>query len=309
MRIAVIAHPGSRGGLAGAESALAPLRDAGHEPRLLLSDAPGGSRRLAREAAEDGVDLVVASGGDGTLGEVTAGLLEAPSAPPLGILPTGTGNDTAKALRIPLAVGGAIERIVRGTPTPIDLAEVNGTPFLGLGVMGFAARVGETVNRWKSGRWRPVARLFGQRVYHIASAYYLLFPPASLRATIACDEYEREAIVFALLVTNHPGVRGVFVPCPRASSSDGLIDVCIFRARAEGCGEPRRLWLHEKLRTAHRTLAGDHTEEPWVDYFQTAGPLRVHLRDEASFVGDGETLSRGTEFAIRCLPAALRVML
>ena len=63
------------------------------------TDAPGDGLRLAAGAAREGNDLVVAVGGDGTLGEVAAGL--AGSGCILGVLPVGTGNVWARNLRIP----------------------------------------------------------------------------------------------------------------------------------------------------------------------------------------------------------------
>lgn len=309
-RIALIAHAGSRQGLVWARQAERLARERGVAAEVLLAEAPGQTRLLAASAATQGYRAVVGVGGDGTLGEVARGMLDTPDPPPLGILPAGTGNDTARALGVPLDLAGALERVLEGTPVSMDVTEVNGIRFLGLGVMGFAARVGEDVNRWKAGPLRPVARLFGQRAYHIASARTLLFPPRSLRARLSCPEWELEGIVFTILTGNCEGRRGVFLPFPGARADDGLLDVCVFLARTpRRDGTERRLSVAEKLRTAWRAVWGEHAEEPWVRSLRTAGPLSIRLTDAHPFVGDGDVLCRGAEFELRLVPSALRVLL
>jgi len=66
-----------------------------------------------------GVDMVIAAGGDGTIGAVATHL--AGSGVPLAILPLGTSNDFARALSLPLSLDAAVRVIVAGIPSPIDL--------------------------------------------------------------------------------------------------------------------------------------------------------------------------------------------
>lgn len=305
-RAALVANPGSREGVAAADSAAALLRGAGVEAEVLVSERPGHCRELAAAAAREGFDLVASVGGDGTLGEVANGLMDVDGAPPLAIIPAGTGNDTAKALRIPHDLAGALDLIFTGQPLPLDVSEVNGTRFVGLGAMGFAARVGEAANWWKSGYRRPWGRAFGQRIYHIASAHYMLFGPRSLRGGVHCDAYDLDGIIFTIIITPNPGLDGVFVPCPAARAGDGKLDVLVVRARTP---RGRKLTMAQKVRTAYGTVHGTHLKEPWVDCFQTAGEIRIELSEESFFMGDGDTLCRGKRFLVRPLPGALRVML
>lgn len=87
---------------------------------LKLTEAPGHAAHLAREAVEQGADVVVAAGGDGTIHEVVGGLFE--GAQPLrddltlGLLPFGTGSDFQKSLEIPKLLRHALE-VVRGGET------------------------------------------------------------------------------------------------------------------------------------------------------------------------------------------------
>jgi diacylglycerol kinase family enzyme len=87
------------------------------------------------------LDAVVAAGGDGTISTVAAKL--AGSGVPLGILPLGTRNHFAKDLGIPLDLREAVDCIARGTPHPVDVAEVNGELFINNSSIGAYPRIVE----------------------------------------------------------------------------------------------------------------------------------------------------------------------
>jgi diacylglycerol kinase family enzyme len=140
----------------------------------------------------------------------------------------------------------------------------------------------------------------------MASMYYLLHGPRSLRARILCDELETDGIFSAIVAVSHSGIRGVFRPCPAARNTDGKIDLCLFGARHP---TGRRLTPREVLRTAWGTITGRHVEEPWVTAFQSRGEVLIHLTEPHSFQGDGDTLCEGCDFALRPLPNALEVIL
>ncbi len=85
-----------------------------------------GMRRLKRNALEAAFDLVIAAGGDGTLNEVISGLAPLENRPTIGLIPVGTTNDFARAMRIPLNVVGALDVICDGYEMPVDLGEIDG---------------------------------------------------------------------------------------------------------------------------------------------------------------------------------------
>jgi diacylglycerol kinase (ATP) len=110
------------------------LREAADLRTLLVSkdadwngtEYPGHAIELARKAGEDGHDLVVALGGDGTVHEVINGLMQVPAErrPALGIVPLGSGNDFAHILGIPTDPAVALLSAVNGQPHVIDVASV-----------------------------------------------------------------------------------------------------------------------------------------------------------------------------------------
>ena len=81
---------------------LAIYEKAGYETSAFATTpAPNSAKNEATRAAKDGFDLIIAAGGDGTLNEVVNGIAGLEHRPALAIIPAGTTNDYARALRIP----------------------------------------------------------------------------------------------------------------------------------------------------------------------------------------------------------------
>jgi diacylglycerol kinase family enzyme len=107
------------------------------------TQAPGDAERYAREAAETGVRIVVAAGGDGTINGVVNGLAGSDTA--LGILPVGTMNVFAAEMGLPNDLEEAWEIIEAGYTRSIDLAQANEHFFVQLAGL-------DSMRRWSSGR-------------------------------------------------------------------------------------------------------------------------------------------------------------
>ena len=97
------------------------LATGGMQPSLFFTTERGDGVRYAREYAKD-YDVVACIGGDGTLSEVLAGLMQIPNPPPVGYFPMGTTNDVATTLGLPKNdTIGAARRILSGKPHPFDV--------------------------------------------------------------------------------------------------------------------------------------------------------------------------------------------
>jgi YegS/Rv2252/BmrU family lipid kinase len=94
---------------------------------------------LVRLAVEQGARLVVAGGGDGTVSAVASGLVESEAA--LGVLPLGTLNHFAKDTGIPLDIDAAVQNVLDGHLTTVDVGEVNGRIFLNNSSIGLYPRI------------------------------------------------------------------------------------------------------------------------------------------------------------------------
>jgi diacylglycerol kinase (ATP) len=129
-RVAAIANPRAAGGRAGKlwPSIEHRLRARLGDVTVRLTDSAGHATSIARELLEDGFEVIIAVGGDGTVSEVANGFLRDDQPvnreARLGILPIGTGSDLQRSLGIPSDVGEAIEIVARGKPLAIDVGKV-----------------------------------------------------------------------------------------------------------------------------------------------------------------------------------------
>ena len=93
---------------------------------IFPTERPGHATELAASAAGEGYELVAAAGGDGTVHEVVNGLVSGDRAVlPMGIIPIGSGNDTAFGLGVPAKPEEAVRLLFSGTARPIDLARIS----------------------------------------------------------------------------------------------------------------------------------------------------------------------------------------
>jgi YegS/Rv2252/BmrU family lipid kinase len=149
-RALLVINENSRQGQDGGQAAVAALERGGIQ---LLRETCHRAEDLAdiiRGAAKT-IDLVVLGGGDGTLSSAAPALIE--TGLPLGILPLGTANDLARTLGLPLDVAGASQVIVEGKLRPIDLGEVNGTPFFNVASMGLSVGMTRELTHDVKQRW------------------------------------------------------------------------------------------------------------------------------------------------------------
>ena len=141
-------------------------RERGLELINAPTSGPGDATEIVKTFLKQNLDVVVASGGDGTISEAAAGL--AGSEVPLAILPAGTSNVLAVELGIPLDLDAAERLLVEGIPTPIPVADADGRRFLMWAGTGLDARIMENMNltlkRWlgRAGIFVTAAKEFAQ---------------------------------------------------------------------------------------------------------------------------------------------------
>ena len=96
------------------------LSDGGYDTTVRFTEGRGDATRFAALHAKE-FDTIACIGGDGTLSEVVAGLMQIQNPPPLGYIPLGSTNDVANTLGLPKNAVEAAEHIVSGTPMPFDV--------------------------------------------------------------------------------------------------------------------------------------------------------------------------------------------
>ena len=255
---------------------------------------------LAKQAGDQGYDMVIAMGGDGTVHEVVNGLMNIPEEkrPILGIVPVGSGNDFGHALNIPHTPTEALVRALDGEPSTADLCmmtdEHGHTEYFDntLGI-GFGAMV--TIRSHRI----PVLR--GFMIYLIAVIQTILLDHIPIRMHIESDEQEWEQKVKYMVVCNGPREGGGFLVAPDAKIDDGAIHYVMIT-------DVSRLMM---FRLVPEVIKGTHIRFKQVrlgtckNLSLTADrPLYIHADGEI-YTGPGTDL-RKVSFEI--LPGALKVV-
>jgi diacylglycerol kinase (ATP) len=231
---------------------------------------PGEAETLARHAASEGFEKIVAAGGDGTINEVVNGLAD--SSATLGLLPIGTVNVFATELGLPVHDLQMCWDIIRGDHTRIvDLPNANGKHFVQLAGVGLDAQVvKETSLAFK--------RSFGPLSYLISAAQIAARTPPQLFIETE-DAPTRESSF--VLIGNGRHYGGPFPFFKHAVLDDGLLDVVAFK----------RLGYLEIIKYLQDVFFSSDIRLPEVEYFQTPR-LRITSDQDVPVELDGELVGR-----------------
>jgi len=175
----------------------------------------GDATRIASQAVSEGFERIVAVGGDGTVNEVAAGLIN--SEGQLGIIPRGSGNGVARSLNIPLTPMECLEFLSSPKITTIDVGMVNQKYFVGVSGIGYDALIGKKFQDF--GVRGPVPYFF------IGLSEFMKYKPQIYQLEIEGERLKKEALVIAFANTKQYGNGAVIAP--GADPKDGYLDVCV----------------------------------------------------------------------------------
>jgi len=191
------------------------LSDERFRYEIVYTERSGHAAQLAQEAAEAGVDIVVAVGGDGTVNEVARSLVHTQTA--LAIVPCGSGNGLARHLFIPINPIGALKILAECQIETLDYGKINDQPFFCTCGIGFDAFISERfAHAGKRGLMTYVDNTLKGG---------LTYKPETYRVSIDGQEQEYEAFLIACANASQYG-NNVYI-APAASMNDGLMDVTI----------------------------------------------------------------------------------
>ena len=194
------------------------LKARGLAYRVLRTEKPGHAMALARDlAAEAGVRAVVSVGGDGTAFEVACGL--AGTGKPMGIIPGGTGNDFIKTAGIPRDPMAALELILSGEPSPVDMGGLNEGGFLNVCGTGFDVTVLDNAESLKR-KYRGLLPYF----LGLLKAIFR-YRPVHLKLIVDGEAEEGDYLICS--VANGRYIGGGIPICPAAEIRDGMLDVVL----------------------------------------------------------------------------------
>jgi len=223
-RVKVIVNPtaGKKGGIttnaAGAADVVTALAQAGIQADVFETRSPDDGTVLAMEAADEGYDMVVACGGDGTTDEVAAGLIGSPMV--LGIVPLGSANNVARMLHIPDDVAGAVRLLHEGEVRCIDVGRIGGPHgriFLETAGIGMDAELFPLLNQLDRGAYMTL--------FEVLRTFLRARPH---RMTLYLDRRRVRVRALMVLVANGP-YWGYAIPlAPDAKVNDHRLDVVVF---------------------------------------------------------------------------------
>ena len=282
--------------------AVAVMRDRGIALDVRVTWECGDSERYANEAINEGVDTLIAAGGDGTLSEVAAALARSEKAadelPSLGLVPLGTANDFASAAQIPVDPAAALALVHDAVAQPIDLLRIDsdGAPrwCVNLASGGFGTQVTvETDDGLK--------KILGGLAYLITGIASLgRIDPIHARITGSgpAGPFAWNGDFIALGLGNGRQAGGGQLLCPDAVIDDGLIDLTIVPALDGEVGGTVGTLLTDGRQAALDRVAV-RAQLPWMAIEATA-PFTLNL--------DGEPLE-SSRFRFECVARRLRMHL
>ncbi|MDP2181477.1 MAG: diacylglycerol kinase family lipid kinase [Actinomycetota bacterium] len=288
-RALVIANPAAKHG----ESAkLLPvveklLNDLPHD--TVVTESNGHATMLAQDTSA--YDLVVAVGGDGTVHEVLNGLMRiSPQLrPALGLLPTGSGNDTRRTLGISTDLTQAALELATGERRRFDVGMCNGIYFSNSFAAGLDAKVTA-----KAVEYKVTTKRSGLWLYLTALLHVLFNELDSFEMLVAFDGGEPQVHdTLILAATNGPTYGGGFFITPEAIPTDGLFDVCMI--------DP--LSLPEALVRLPFVVTGKHTRMRPV-HMSRHSSVTIECDSPIPAQIDGEVLLQ-KRYEISMLPGAI----
>jgi diacylglycerol kinase (ATP) len=287
MRVKVVINPAA----GQAEPILSVLNDvfgpAGIEWDVAITHEAGDGEKAARDAADQGFDLIGAYGGDGSVAEVASALAD--GGPPILLLPGGTGNALAVDLGIPPALADAAALAIgdAGTIRRVDLGRVDKTWFVLRVAMGFEAAMVLDTTRERKDR-------YGWLAYALTALQSLSDRPmAAYSMTIDGESVECEGL--SLLVANSAGagVPGVQI-APDVSVSDGVLDGVVVQ------GDDLPLLLGSAADVAQGL-------EPRMLSRWRGKEIHIEARPKQAVISDGEDAG-STPVDIAVVPGAIGVL-
>ncbi len=257
-----------------------------YEFEIVYTERPGHAEEISRTAADAGVFMVVAVGGDGSVNEAGSGLLHRETG--LGIIPAGSGNGMANHLKIPLNTIKAIQLLNTGKFTQIDTMKINGQPAVGVAGIGFDAHV---AHKFAS---------FGKRGFSsyikVTLSELIHYKPHSFNIQVNNEIHQHEAWLITMANSSQFGNKATINPW--ANLKDGLIEICVMKKFP--------IWKLPLL--MFRLFNNNIDKSRYFKIYQTNTAI---LSGNTDLIGhiDGEAKILGEKIVAEINPASLKVMI
>ncbi len=255
--------------------------------KIRLTERAGHAGEISRQSVKDGVDFIVAVGGDGTINEVASEMIGSQSI--LGIIPRGSGNGLARHLGIPRSVTKAINLINTTNTTKIDTAAVNERSFISIAGVGFDALVAKYFADSKRRGFLAYFRIIAEQYHNYRPKKYTLdFGNGKVM--------EKEAFFISFANSNQFGFNTSIAP--NAKLNDGKLDICIVT----------KPFLVEVPLIANLLLLRKINLSPHVEIIPANSLTIIQPKNNVVNI-DGEAVKLGKELKIEVNPLSLNIII
>lgn len=239
---------------------------------------------IAAKSTKEGIDIVCAVGGDGSVHEVGTALIG--TSTKLAIIPTGSGNGLARHLNIPLGIKDAIYCINYSKSIAMDTVQVNDQAFLGVGGYGLDAVVAKSFD--KRGK-----RGFFSYIYLTVKEFMRYNP---INVTIDVDGKVKKLPVVLLTVANASQYGNGFTVSPKSDVTDGELELVVLK--------PFSIWSIPSIVYRFFTKKSDRSRYSEVIPFKKA---RIRSSKNVAHY-DGEPALINSELNVSVVPKSLQIV-
>lgn len=244
--------------------------------------------RLAKDAVKKNYDIIFVSGGDGTINDVATELVNTDVT--LSIIPSGSGNGLARSLKIPFDVEEAVSLPLTGKKKKIDVGSISGQYFFSTAGIGFDAILSKKYNKKAK---KTKKRGIGP---YVPMAVFEFFKYKAETLLIRNNDKFKRVTPFILTIANTPQYGGGAFIAPKASVTDGKLDMCLITD--EG--------FFKALKTARRLMDGTIEEDMNYEREQIT-EIEIRRNKKGLIQVDGEAYEGGEVVQVKVLPEALNV--
>ncbi len=227
------------------------MQELGYQLNLYRSDAQGSIEKfLISTVTSKSADLIMVSGGDGTINECINGIMKKEIDIPILVLPLGTANDFANTANIPSNIEDALNIIETGELRYVDIGKVNEKYFINVCNMGLFSGVSHEIDL-------TLKKNFGKLAYYMKGIEELQRYEA-MDLEITYDGRLLEENYVFVLIFNGKGAGGFSKLAKDASIEDGYFDMVAFK----------NMERYEMPKLFIKSLQGEHLSDENVDYLK-----------------------------------------
>jgi len=258
------------------------LNEAGYEVSIVATERPKHAIHLAKEACSQMYDLLVISGGDGTLHECINGIAGSEFRPTIGYIPSGTACDLASTLKIPKHVNKALDIILSGVPVKMDVAKSNNGYFIYVTAIGTYVDISYVTDS-------KLKKYLGYFAY-LLTGIKEFFTIPMIKTKIVHDNGTFRGYFSLIMVVNSKKVAG-FNIVNKPVLDDGKVDVVVYKYIPlfnnliyfiSFVLSPKILPGVHKFRTSRLKIYTDHHHKWNTDGEESnSGNLNIHVHKQA----------------------------